>query len=143
MTEGGKRIREAVGDRPASPFAPLRPFLRLNEEDAATGMSNLAAALRDFDPAVRLHIRLLDGSTTDHWDIEGGTRKAAAHRRAPKSADVVVILRRETWLRIARGSLSPFDALFSGRMRVGGDTTLGKRVAQHLSDPAVPFVPPC
>jgi putative sterol carrier protein len=79
----------------------------------------------------------------EHWSIEGGTGKPVAQRRAPKKPDIRLVLRRATWLAIAQGRLSPFDALFAGRMRFGGDSELGKRVARHLSDPSVPFVPPC
>jgi hypothetical protein len=39
------RIRAAVGDRPPSPFASLRPLLKPHERDAADGLRKLAAAL--------------------------------------------------------------------------------------------------
>jgi hypothetical protein len=143
MTQGGKKIRAAVGDRPSSPFAPLRPLLRPHEQDAADGLRKLAAALTGLDARVRLHVQLLDSETVEHWSIEGGTGKPTAHRRTPKQANVRLVLRRATWLEIAQGRLSPFDAMFAGRMRFGGDSELGKRVARHLSDPSVPFVPPC
>jgi hypothetical protein len=143
MTQGGKKTREAVGDRPRSPFAPLRALLRSHEQDAADGLHKLAAALAGLDGRVRLHIQLVDGETIEHWSVEGGTGKPVTQQRKPKQADMHVVLRRSTWLAIAQGRLSPFDALFSGRMRFGGDGELGKRVARHLSDPSVPFVPPC
>ena len=144
MTQGGKQIRMAVGDRPPSPFAPLRPLLKSHEQDAAGGLRKLASALAGLDARVRLHVQLLDSEAVEHWSIEGGTGKPSVQRRAPKKkADVRLVLRRATWLAIAQGRLSPFDALFGGRMRFGGDTELGKRVARHLSDPSVPFVPPC
>jgi SCP-2 sterol transfer family. len=143
MTQGGKQIRAAVGDRPPSPFAPLRPLLQAHEQDAAHGLSKLAGALAGLDARVRLHVQLLDSEAVEHWSIEGGTGKPSAQRRTPKQADVRLVLRRTTWLAIAQGRLSPFDALFAGRMRFGGDSELGKRVARHLSDPSVPFVPPC
>jgi len=143
MTQGGKKVRAAVGDRPPSPFAPLRPLLQPHEQDAADGLRKLAAALAGFDARVRLHVQLLDGDAVEHWSIEGGAGKPAAQRRTPKQADMRVVLRRATWLEIAQGRLSPFDALFLGRMRFGGDTDLGKRLARHLSDPSVAFVPPC
>jgi hypothetical protein len=143
MTEGGKTIRAAVGDRPPSPFAPLRPLLQPHEQDAADGLRKLAAALDGLDARVRLHVQLLNGDAVEHWTIEGGTGKPAAQQRTPEQADVRVVLRRTTWVAIAQGRLSPFDALFAGRMRFGGDSELGKRVARHLSDPSVPFVPPC
>jgi hypothetical protein len=143
MTGGGKKIRAAVGDRPPSPFAPLRPLLQPHEQNAADGLRKLAAALTGLDARVRLHVQLLDDEVIEHWSIEGGTGKRSAQRRTPKHADVRLVLRRATWLAIAQGRLSPFDALFAGRMRFGGDSELGKRVARHLSDPSVPFVPPC
>jgi hypothetical protein len=143
MTQGGKRIHAAVGDRPASPFAPLRALLKPHEQDAADALQNLANALTGFDARVRLHVQLISGDAVEHWSIDGGTGKPSVQRRSPKQADLRVVLRRATWLEIAHGRLSPFDALFAGRMRFGGDAELGKRVARHLSDPSVPFVPPC
>jgi len=144
MTQGGKQIRMAVGDRPPSPFAPLRPLLKSHEQGAADGLRKLAAALAGLDARVRLHVQILDSEEgVEHWSIEGGTGKPVAQRRAPKKPDIRLVLRRATWLAIAQGRLSPFDALFAGRMRFGGDSELGKRVARHLSDPSVPFVPPC
>ena len=114
-----------------------------HEQDAGEGVRRLAAALQGLEAPARLHLRLLDGETVEHWDVEGGTLAPAAHQQAPKNADVTLILRRETWLRMALGRLSPFDALLYGGMRVGGDTALAKQIARHLSDPAVPFVSLC
>jgi putative sterol carrier protein len=54
-----------------------------------------------------------------------------------------VVGRHETWLQIAQGKLSPFEAFITGRLLVGGDTELAKRLVQHLSDPSVPYVSPC
>lgn len=143
MTEGGKRIRAAVGDKPASSFAPLKALLQPHEQDAAEGVRRLATALHGLDAPARLHLRMLDGDNVEHWEVEEGTLPAAAHQRLPKGADMTLIVRRDTWLRMAHGRLSPFDALLSGGMRLGGDTALAKRVVRHLSDPTVPFVGLC
>jgi hypothetical protein len=143
VTESPPLGRLLVTDRPASPFAPLRPLLQPDERDAAEGLHKLSAALRGFDKPISLYVRMLDGSAVEHWTIESGGRKPSVQRRAPKTADVMIVLRQETWLQIAQGRLSPFDALLAGRLRVGGDTALAKRLAQHLSDPAVPFVALC
>ena len=53
------------------------------------------------------------------------------------------MLRKDTWAQIAGGRLSPYDALFSGKLRIGGDVELAKQLVQHLSDPSVPYVSPC
>ena len=143
MTKGGKRIRAAVGDKPATPFAPLKPLLQPHEQDAAEGVRRLATALQGLGAPARVHLRVLDGETVEHWEVEGGTLPAAAHQRCPTSADMTLIVRRDTWLRMAHGRLSAFDALLSGRMRLGGDTALAKSIVKHLSDPNVPFVGLC
>ena len=85
MTEGGKRIRAAVGDKPASSFAPLKALLQPHEQDAAEGVRRLATALHGLDAPARLHLRMLDGDTVEHWEVEGGTLPAAAHQRPPKA----------------------------------------------------------
>jgi hypothetical protein len=143
--QGGKVSREpALG----TSFAPLRPLLAGHQHDAEGGLQALARAVRDHGP-MRLELRLLQGDTVEHWQVNGGravraARAARAARRPrARSADVVVVMRRETWVQIAQGRLSPFDALFAGRLRVGGDLEGAKRLVQHLSDPLVPFVPPC
>ena len=138
--QGGKRPQEATV---TTPFAPLQPLLAEHQQDPEEGCHKLAQALSNYDSPVRIHIRLLHEGKVEHWEVQGGLATAAAQRREPEEADVVVIMRRETWVQIAQGRLSPFDALFSGRMRVGGNLELAKRLVQHLSDPTVPFVPPC
>ena len=62
---------------------------------------------------------------------------------APKEADVVVVMRPETWTQIAQGQLAPYEALYTGKLRVGGDFELAKAIVKHLTDPATPYVAPC
>jgi putative sterol carrier protein len=138
--QGGKAPRDPAV---ATPFAPLRPLLAGHRQDAEEALQNLAHAVRDVDARVQLQVRLLEGDDIEHWDVKGGRAARAARRAGPKSADVIVIMRRETWLQIAQGRLAPFDALFAGRLRVGGDVEAAKRLVQQMSDPSVPFVPPC
>jgi putative sterol carrier protein len=52
-------------------------------------------------------------------------------------------MRPETWMQIAQGQLAPYDALYAGRLRVGGDLEAAKELTQHLTDPASPYVQPC
>ena len=141
--EGGKMFREQTGHAPASRFAPLQALLGDQEPDVTTGFQRMAEALGNYDSPVRIQIRLIDDEKVDSWEIEGGSASPAARRREPKNADVVVVLRPDTWVQIAQGRLAPFDALFAGKLRVAGDLELAKRITQHLSDPAVPFVAPC
>jgi SCP-2 sterol transfer family protein len=140
--QGGKRRRE-VG--PMSPFARLKP-LAGTQDDPAKGFEMLARALRDYGSPVRLHIRLVtgtEGERIEHWEVQGGSKNAKAQPKQPKDADVVVVMRPGTWTEIAQGQLAPYDALYTGKLRVGGDFEAAKAITRHLSDPASPYVAPC
>ena len=142
MTDGGKPIRTTPGAISPSPFAPLRPLIEPHEQDASTALKRLSEALRGIGGTARIHVQVLEGDALTDWDVQGGAR-STTRAGAPKTADLRLIMRRETLMAILHGRLAPFDALFAGRMRVGGDTELGKRIVQHLTDPAYPYVPPC
>lgn len=140
--QGGKRAREVA---PSSPFARLKP-LAGEEDDPAKGLELLSKALSDYPSPLRLNVRLVSGGddeTVEHWEVQAGAKKPKAQRKEPKDADVIVVMRPETWLQIAQGRLAPYDALYSGRLRVGGDFEAAKALTRHLSDPASPYVPPC
>jgi len=137
--QGGKRPREAP---PRSPFARLAPLVGQEKTSIETSLRGLATALKGAKAKASLHLRLVSGTATetiDHWEIAGGK----ARRAEPKGADVVVVMRPETWLAIARGELAPYEALLSGRLRVGGDFEAAKEMVRSLSNPADRYLPPC
>ena len=142
--QGGKKASDAAA--PPIAFARLRPLVKGQKVDVAGSLTGLSQALRNYGSPLRIHVHLgegADGEKVDHWEVEGGSAKATARNGKPKKADVHVVMRPETWLQIAQGRLAPYDALFGGKLRVGGDLELAKRITQHLSDPAAPYVPPC
>jgi len=146
MTLGGKIRREDSPGATESPFARLTPLVNEQTDDAGGSLTKLAEALAGFATRARIHLRLLDDEDVekvDHWDVEAGSSKGTARRREPKSADVVVVLRRDTWLQIAQGRISPYEALFAGKLRVGGNVELAKQITKHLSDPSMRYVSPC
>ena len=127
-------------------FARLRPIASSLKRDEVASFKSLSSALRDYESKVRLHIRLVSGNVGEkvaHWDVEGGSSKATARRGRPKEADVHIVMRPETWALIASGQLAPYDALLAGKLRVGGDLELAKRITKHLSDPSMPYKAPC
>lgn len=139
--EGTKSSRDDVALASTPAFACLTPFLDGQEQPLGTSFENLARVLDEGETACHLHVRLVEGDdTVESWDVKQGTATASA--RADR-ADVVVVVAQESWIEIAQGRLAPFDAMYSGRLRVGGNLELAKRVAQQLSDPSVPFVAPC
>ncbi|MGA9565584.1 MAG: SCP2 sterol-binding domain-containing protein [Candidatus Korobacteraceae bacterium] len=141
---GGKLTATPVV--PHVTFARLRPLDSSQQSDHAASFKRLSHALRDFGSQVRLHIRLVsgdDGEKVAHWEVEGGTAKATARRGRPKNADVHIVMRPETWAKIASGQLAPYDALLGGKLRVGGNLDTAKSITKHLSDPSMPYVAPC
>jgi hypothetical protein len=140
--QGGKRGKE-VGPMPV--FARLKP-LASAQDDSAKGFQKLAQALSTYGSPVRLHIRLITGkedASVEHWEIVAGTKNAKAQRKEPKDADVTLVMRTETWTQIAQGGLAPYEALYSGKLRVGGDFQAAKEITRHLSDPMATYVAPC
>ena len=145
MTEGTKPRRASTVETPApSAFAPLRPFLRAGNADVSKSFEELSAELVNFDSRVCLDVKVLEGSSTHTCEVACGQDRSAKRRsERRKKPDVRVVVRHDAWLQIARGQLHPFDAFISGRLMVGGDIALAKRLVEHLTDPSVPYVSPC
>jgi putative sterol carrier protein len=146
MTQGGKPHRGSMVESPApSAFAPLRPFLTSGDTDLSRSVERLSTELADFDSRVSLDVKVLEGSNTHAWELTCGQNRSAAQRRARKGkkSNVRVVARQDAWLQIAQGKLNPYDAFISGKLLVGGDIALAKRLVEHLSDPSVPYVSPC
>jgi len=142
MTQGGK-TRERVSEGPASAFAPLRPWLAPDSRELEPAIKNLAAALADFGGEGKLSIEILDAEDSHHWVVGIGRGKASAERRRTTKADVRLVIGREAWIEICHGRLNPFDAFAGGRLQLGGDTELAKRLVRHLSDPEAVYLSPC
>jgi putative sterol carrier protein len=143
MTWQGGKLRRDENGLPA--FARLRP-LAGTQDDIAKSLDQLAKALSSMEKPVLVHVQLVsgaDGDTVDHWSVQGGAKNAKAKKGAPKGARVVVVMRPETWGEIAQGRLAPYEALYSGRLRVGGDFETAKAIVKHLADPATPYTAPC
>jgi putative sterol carrier protein len=144
MTDGGKPHRTTrLATAAPTEFAPLRALLKSDETDLTQSLQKLSAELAGFDAPMRLQVQVLEGSSTHDWELECGRARISASRDSAKEADVRVVVRHDTWLQIAHGKLNPFDAFISGKLRVGGDVELAKRLVQHLSDPSAPYVSPC
>ena len=126
----------------------MRPFLESNETDLSRGVESLSAELARLDSEVRLDVEVLEGAETHAWVLECGLGRSSVRPRPrdeekTRKPDVRVVVRHETWLQIAQGKLSPFEAFITVMLLVGGDTEIAKRLVQHLSDPSVPYVSPC
>jgi hypothetical protein len=143
MTWQGGKLRREEGETLG--FACLRTMAR-PQDDAAKSINQLSKALSGLGKPVRLHIGLVsgaDGGRVQHWDVQGGTKRGTVKKGKPKDADVVVVMRPETWAEISQGQLAPYEALYSGKLRVGGDFEMAKALVKHLTEPSAPYVAPC
>ena len=43
----------------------------------------------------------------------------------------------------AQGLLAPYEALYTGKLRVGGNFEVAKAITKHLTDPAANYMAPC
>jgi len=139
--QGGKLRRE---ERGTLSFACLRTLAQ-PQDDAAKSINQLSKALGGLGKPVRLHIGLVsgaDGGRVQHWDVQG-SKSGKVKKGKPKDADVVVLMRPETWAEIAQGQLAPYEALYLGRLRVGGNFEMAKAIVKHLTDPSASYVAPC
>jgi len=142
MTWHGGKLRHDDG---VVSFARLRSVAG-PQDDAAKSLEQLSKALSGFAKPVRLHIRLVsgaEGENIEDWLVQGGARNAKAKQGRPKDADVTVVMRPETWAAIAQGRLAPYEALYAGRLRVGGDFETAKAIVKYMTDPATTYVAPC
>ncbi len=142
--QAGKLKRESGPD---SVFARLKPFAT-DVDDAAKALTALSQALANYPSPVRLHVRLVsgdgEGEAIEHWDVESGAKVAAkAERKPPEAADVIVAMRPHTWMLIAQGQLAPYEALYAGKLRVGGNMETAKAITRHLTDPKSTYRSPC
>ena len=87
--------------------------------------------------------RATKGETVQHWDVQGGSKNAKAQQKEPNRSDVTVVIRPETLMEIAQGRLAPYEALYAGKLRVGGNLESAKAIVQHLTDPASSYRSPC
>jgi hypothetical protein len=145
--QGGKLSREALLQQAA--FAPLKAIAG-EGDDAAKGLRKLSQALADYPSELRLNVRLVSGGndsgsdeSVGHWEVQAGSKTAKVRRKESKDADVIVVTRAETWMQITQGKLPPYEALYSGRLRVGGDFDAAKELTRYLTDPASTYVAPC
>ena len=121
MTWQGGKLRREMG--PISHFAALKPLAQ-ERDDPSAALKALAAALTGFRSKVSLHFRLVsgdEGETVQHWDVQGGLKNAKAQQKEPNRSDVTVVIRPETLMEIAQGRLAPYEALYAGKLRVGGN----------------------
>jgi len=130
--QGGKKPGDAPV--PAIAFARLRPLVTGPNTNVEASLKAASQALKNYGSKMRIHVHLVSGPAFDkveHWTVEGG------------AADSTVVTQAETLTQIATGQLAPYDALFGGKLRVGGNLEMAKSITQHLSDPAAPYFPPC
>ncbi len=112
-------------------FAKLKNLVEPGEKDLGKAFTRLSETLRSSGELAEVQFDIVRGRTTHRWTVSLEPKAAAAAERASRRPDLRLLLRQETWQRIAEGELSPLDAFLSGELRIRGDTELAKRLLKR------------
>jgi putative sterol carrier protein len=112
-------------------FAALKKLVDPGEEDLGKGFARLSEALKASGELADVQFDIVRGRATRRWTLMLEPKAAAAAERASRRPDLRVLIRQETWQRIAAGELSPLDAFLAGELRIRGDTELAKRLLKR------------
>ncbi len=113
-------------------FVRLRDLVKPGSQDIAKTLLHLSEILADSGERARVQFRFVGGQKSMSWCLELGEGRASLSEEAG-DADLEIVTRRETWWEIAKGSLSPLDAMIGGDLRIRGDAELGKRLLRHAA----------
>ena len=115
-------------------YVSLKDLTDDGKADVPGSFANLATMLEDagFDVTIEYHIGDDDaGYRTFSVHVTNGQSRVAAEAAA--DAHLRVFMSEQTWTEMARGAISPTEALLAGRLRVQGDTRVGTRIVKHLA----------
>ena len=114
-------------------FVKLRDLTGPEEQDLGQTIERMAELLKSSGETGRVQFRFIDKEPGRDWCLELRGRQGAARAERLDGPNLEVITRAKTWWGIAKGTLSPLDALLQGKLRIRGDAELGKRLLRHLA----------
>jgi alkanesulfonate monooxygenase SsuD/methylene tetrahydromethanopterin reductase-like flavin-dependent oxidoreductase (luciferase family)/putative sterol carrier protein len=88
-----------------------------------------------FTGAILYELRAGDG-TTKPWTVDVGRDRASARPGRAPEPDVTLRLALADFVRLAGGDLDAGKALMTGRLEIGGDTTVALRLGEMFGEPA-------
>lgn len=73
------------------------------------------------------------GEKHQYWRLELDGKTCKVSTKKHDRPDLEILIRAETALQLAEGSISPIEAFGRGKMRIRGDLELGKRLYKLLA----------
>ena len=118
-------------------YPTLRPLTEASETSVEAILATVADRLRGFAENTTVELRVLPNGDA------GGTRAvhtlrltgddASVHSGAAAKPALVAITTLDTFHRMADGTYAPVQAFLDGKLRLGGNVDLGRRIIDHLA----------
>lgn len=127
-------------------LAKLRDFSRKTSIDLKSLVHNAADELARSPLTGRLAFTVIDCESRHrlHVDLsKPGVEEAADTAPLVERPDLMVYVEKDALAEIFRGELSPLAALSQGRLRYGGDETLGLAIYRVLATTQDAVFEPC
>lgn len=122
---------------PAYPF--LRPLTEASETSVEAILATLADRLRGFAEEATVELRVLpnadaSGASTVHT-LRLTTDDASVRSGTATKPALVVMTTLDIFHGMADGNYAPVQAFVEGKLRLGGNADLGRRIVEHLTPP--------
>ena len=114
-------------------LAGARASLKPSERGFDLAFKNLAARLKRTPERSRVQVRLAAPQGGIDWTISMADGTATVSRGAVEKPDLRIVLPEDDGWAIAQGKVSPVEVYLMGRMRIGGDCALAKRLYKRLA----------
>ena len=127
-------------------LAKLRDFSRNAATDLKSLIHNAADDLAPSPLSGRFAFTVIDGERRQRLLVDlsrSGVEEGADTAAPAERPDFVVYVEKNALAEIFRGELSPLQALSQGRLRYGGDETLGLAIFRALATTQDAIFEPC
>jgi putative sterol carrier protein len=114
-------------------YAKLKPILKpagkkVSTTELTESVKGLAGTLEKGREVGRLALSILDGRQRHSYAIELVRGRSTVATNPEGRSDLQIACRKDTYVQIVSGELSPADAFLTGRLEVHGNLGFAKRV---------------
>ena len=112
---------------------PLPPLIEAGHDDVSGSVDRFGELLSSFGQSVSIGLQLT-GDPPQYWGLQVSAEGSRVAQQPDGSAqpDIEIITDKQTWSRIAEGTLAPLTAMIEGTMRFRGDVVLASQVVHQM-----------
>lgn len=118
-------------------FARLQDFVRDvprgSADEIEKALERVSKALSKSGERGLVQVRVLGEQGPFHAHLKLTPKQSVLYMEAAEKPNLEIITRAETAWNILDGSLSPLEAVLSGKMRFRGDAALGSRLLRQIA----------